>query len=910
MKKILLTSMLLGGLAVCNNADAQLSKNPDKFLGNITTRYQVDYGNEKYYTLWNQITCENESKWASVEGTNNSFNWGSDNAYNYAKQHNFPFKFHAFIWGSQYPTWIESQTPEKRYTEIVQWMDQVKKHYPDLPLIDVVNEALPGHQQGTHFFEEALGGSGKSGYDWIVKAFELAHERWPNAILIYNDFNTFQWNTDAYIQLVTAIRDAGAPVDAYGCQSHDCTDIEFSAFKSAMTKLQNSIKMPMYSTEYDIGTTDDQLQLKRYKEQIPYMWEADYCAGVTLWGYIYGTTWTDDGNSGIIKNGKDRPAMTWLREYMASDAAKNAKSPFKNFKKEASIYVGSPATVKMEKNTEAKIKIRASLATKTIDHIDFYIDNSKVEEAPVMEEEGVYYVSFTPTAAKKYNLKAVVVDTEGTEYERLSSLTATNPRSTFKGDIAIPGILEAENFDKGADGVTYHDSNSSREGDAASYRTDCTVDVVKGNGGYAIGYTASGEWMEYTVDVAEPGLYSYDAVASSGATGSGFSISLIDNDGSATPLASVAVPQTGNNDWSTYRTIHGRLSKNLEAGKQIIRISITGANCNIDRITFNRVDLNEDMKLKISSDPAKATVSENATIKVDVTADTTKVAYVNLYIDNVLKKKMTEAPYEYTYKPTAAGTVAMMAIAVDENGKQSAIKTFNLTVNKKRSPYKTINLPGVMQAEDFDKGSEGMSFHDSDSKNEGDANYRTDGEGVDLVKGNGGTAIGYTASGEWLEYTVNVKEAGKYKCEATVSSGVTGSKFTIALRDNGTSVTLGTINVPQTASNSWDTYRTATATFTKELTEGQHILRITITGANCNIDKLNFICTQPTGVESVINVTGATYKVYTTSGVYVGEFTAEGNSDILGKLLELTGNRGTFIIKNMNTNKARVQMAK
>ena len=903
--------MLLGGLAVCNNADAQLSKNPDKFLGNITTRYQVDYGNEKYYTLWNQITCENESKWASVEGTNNSFNWGCDNAYNYAKQHNFPFKFHAFIWGAQYPTWIESQTPEKRYTEIVQWMDAVKKHYPELPLIDVVNEALPGHQQGTHYFEEALGGSGKSGYDWIVKVFELAHERWPNAILIYNDFNTFQWNTDAYIELVTAIRDAGAPIDAYGCQSHDCTDIEFSAFKSAMTKLQNNIKMPMYSTEYDIGTTDDALQLKRYKEQIPYMWEADYCAGVTLWGYIYGTTWTDDGNSGIIRDGKDRPAMTWLREYMASDAAKNAKSPFKNFKKEASIYVGSPATVKMEKNTEAKIKIRASLATKTIDHIDFYIDN-KLVDAPVKEEEGLYYVTFTPTTSKKYSLKAVVVDTEGTEYERISSLTATNPRSTFKGEIPIPGTIEAENFDKGADGVSYHDSNSSREGDAASYRTDCTIDVVKGNNGYAVGYTASGEWMEYTVDVAEPGLYSYDAVASSGATGSSFTISLIDEEGSATQLASVAVPCLTSNDWSKYSTIHGRLSKNLAAGKQIIRISITGANCNIDKIILKRVDLNEDMKIKkISSDPAKATVTENVTIKVDVAADTTNVAYVNLYVDNVLKTKMTEAPYEYTYRPTAAGTVAMMAIAVDENGKQSAIKTFNLTVNKKRSAYKAINLPGVMQAEDFDKGSEGMSFHDSDSKNEGDANYRTDAEGVDLVKGNGGTVIGYTAANEWLEYTVNVKEAGKYTCEATVSSGVTGSGFTIALRDNGTSVSLAKINVPQTASNSWDTYKVVkSATFSKELTEGQHIIRITINGANCNIDKLNFICSQPSGVESVIDVTGATYKAYTTSGVYIGKFDAEGNSDISRRLFDLTGRRGTFIIKNTKTNKSRVQMAK
>ena len=57
---------------------AQLSSNPDKFLGNITTRYNVDAGGgvEPYWQLWNQITPENESKWGSVEGTRNSYNWG------------------------------------------------------------------------------------------------------------------------------------------------------------------------------------------------------------------------------------------------------------------------------------------------------------------------------------------------------------------------------------------------------------------------------------------------------------------------------------------------------------------------------------------------------------------------------------------------------------------------------------------------------------------------------------------------------------------------------------------------------------------------------------------------------------------------------------------------------------------
>jgi hypothetical protein len=220
------------------------------------------------------------------------------------------------------------------------------------------------------------------------------------------------------------LRDAGAPIDAYGCQSHDLTDMNVSNFKSAMTEIQNALKMPMYSTEYDIGTSDDNLQLQRYKEQIPYMWEADYCAGITLWGYIYGRTWTTDGNSGIIRDGKDRPAMTWLREYMKSEKAQNAKSPFPGMVKEASVYV-KPSTLSATKDEPVSITVRARLKTKTIDHIDFYVKDKlycTMNEAP-------YTTEYTPTALGKYNLKAVVVATDGTEYERLSSFTAYNPRS-------------------------------------------------------------------------------------------------------------------------------------------------------------------------------------------------------------------------------------------------------------------------------------------------------------------------------------------------------------------------------------------------------------------------------------------------------------------------------------------------
>ena len=56
-------------------------------------------------------------------------------------------------------------------------MDKVKEHYPDLQMIDVVNEAVRDHQEDTHYFQEALGGEGETGYDWIINAFELAYER-------------------------------------------------------------------------------------------------------------------------------------------------------------------------------------------------------------------------------------------------------------------------------------------------------------------------------------------------------------------------------------------------------------------------------------------------------------------------------------------------------------------------------------------------------------------------------------------------------------------------------------------------------------------------------------------------------------------------------------------------------------
>ena len=538
---------------------------------------------------WNQVTPENATKWGSVEGDRQGkFNWGgADKAAKYAKEHGFPFKFHTLVWGSQYPNWMNNLSTEKQYEAIVEWMDEAKKHYPDLPVIDVVNEAISSHAPAP--YKAALGGDGKTGYDWIIKAFQMARERWPDAVLVYNDYNTFQWNTDQFIDLVRTIRDAGAPVDAYGCQSHDLTGCSANTLKASMKKLQDALKMPMYVTEYDIGTANDNDQLKDYKAQIPLLWEADYCAGVTLWGWIYGKTWTTDGNSGLIKNKKERPAMEWLREYMQTDAAKTAKSPYPGGVKEASVYVGA-SSLSVEKGEKVNISIDIRLKTKTLHDVELFVNGEKnttlFAECIILApgERNWFEAEYTPTEEGYYTIKAVITADDGTQYERYAGFTVYPPRTPYNGVKDIPGIIECEDFDGGAEGMSFHDSDNVNEGDVKNYRTDSGgVDLVKGNGGTVIGYTAQGEWLEYTVNVSQAGEYEYEATVSSGNDGAAFSLSVI-KDGQMTQLAKVKVPKTGDNDWSKYKTVTGKLSKPLEAGEQTLRITIEGAYANIDKI--------------------------------------------------------------------------------------------------------------------------------------------------------------------------------------------------------------------------------------------------------------------------------------------------------------------------------------
>ena len=155
---------------------AQLAENKCKFLGNVipgTT--PADFKN-----YWNQVTPENAGKWGSVEATRDEMNWTAlDNAYNFAKENNLPFKQHTLVWGQQQPSWIGALSPEEQKEEVEEWIKAFCERFPETDFIDVVNEPL----HAVPNYSPALGGAGATGWDWVIWSFEKARQYCPNANL-------------------------------------------------------------------------------------------------------------------------------------------------------------------------------------------------------------------------------------------------------------------------------------------------------------------------------------------------------------------------------------------------------------------------------------------------------------------------------------------------------------------------------------------------------------------------------------------------------------------------------------------------------------------------------------------------------------------------------------------------------
>jgi endo-1,4-beta-xylanase len=291
-----------------------------KFLGSAYSPSQA----KDFTAYWNKVTPENAGKWGSVEATRDRMEWsGLDDAYRLAKQQGFAFHMHVMVWGNQQPEWMEKLPPAEQREEIEEWFAAVAARYPDLDFVEVVNEPLNDppskDDEGGGHYVEALGGNGASGWDWILTAYRMARVHFPHAKLLINDYNITNKpeNTRRYREIIDLLRKENL-VDGIGVQAHAFAtkpDVPMSVHRANLDTLAQA-GLPIYVTEMDIDGPTDAQQLKDFQRVFPVFWEHPGVRGITLWGFRPGLWRDKEGAYLVRKDGSERPALVWLRDYV------------------------------------------------------------------------------------------------------------------------------------------------------------------------------------------------------------------------------------------------------------------------------------------------------------------------------------------------------------------------------------------------------------------------------------------------------------------------------------------------------------------------------------------------------------------------------------------------------------------
>ena len=177
----------------------------------------------------------------------------------------------------------------------------------------------------------------------------------------------------------------------------------------------------------------------------------------------------------------------------------------------------------------------------------------------------------------------------------------------------------------------------------------------------------------------------------------------------------------------------------------------------------------------------------------------------------------------------------VMRVVMDSNG-PNGIANFNyfrFTQEQTQTPYggTARQLPGTIQAEDFDEGGEGVSYHDLSPGNEG-GQYRN--TAVDIGYCGGAPALGWNGGGEWTEYTVDVAATGSYTFQARYGQEASGASLHVEV--DGTDVT-GAVALPNTGG--WCTHQTATKSGVR-LTAGRHVIRVVTDNMGVTFDSFSF----------------------------------------------------------------------
>ncbi|QBN20577.1 carbohydrate-binding protein [Flavobacterium nackdongense] len=231
----------------------------------------------------------------------------------------------------------------------------------------------------------------------------------------------------------------------------------------------------------------------------------------------------------------------------------------------------------------------------------------------------------------------------------------------------------------------------------------------------------------------------------------------------------------------------------------------------------------------------------NGSVKLDVVASGGTPIKVEFMDGTTSLGIATAAPYTWNATNLTLGVHSFYAKVYEDTVKLNVTNSVDVIVGN-QMPYggTAWGIPGVIEAGKFDtfEGGKGqnIAYLDGTTANLGD--FRMD-EAVDAISNVAeGATVGHIASGEWLEYTVNVAQSGLYSFDFRYASGNAAGGGPFHLELDGKAISTA-ITVPSSSTTSWDVWATKTVS-NIPLTPGEHILRVVFASGEFNLAKMTF----------------------------------------------------------------------
>lgn len=431
----------------------------------------------------------------------------------------------------------------------------------------------------------------------------------------------------------------------------------YNVYTSTRTNMPSIVGTATFQQYWSVRTT------KRSTGTVTF---ANHIAAWKGFGMKMGTTWDYQ----IMES--EGYQSTGSSNITVSDCSSSASS--------TTVAITAPA-VSAPFTAPATVAITATAKSSngTINKVEFYNGTKLLGE----DASSPYTYSWTNVAAGTYTITAVATDNKAVKTTSEAVTVKVNvPQAPYGGTArAIPGTVQFEEYDEGGNGVAYFDSSPGTSvSPAPNFRTDEDVDIetcTDIGGGYNLGYTIAGEWLEYTVNVAAAGKYTLTLRVACNGTDRTVALQ---SDGTAI-TGDVKIPDTG--DWQIWEDVTVK-DVQLKAGKQVIRITIGATDyVNLNYMKFEAASAATPPTVAIISPADKSQSIVNQTVTVNATASSVESKIVDVMFYNGTQLISTDdlSPFSAEWKPTVAGSYTIKAVATDATGAKSETSILLNVVN-------------------------------------------------------------------------------------------------------------------------------------------------------------------------------------------------------------------------------------